>query len=41
VLYGPGDLRLAQGPREAVAVAELIAATPALALLALSTAGTR
>jgi acetylornithine deacetylase len=41
VLYGPGDLRLAHGPREAVAVAELTAATRALALLVVRTAGTR
>jgi acetylornithine deacetylase len=41
VLYGPGDLRLAHGPGEAVAVADLVTAARALALLVVRTAGGR
>jgi acetylornithine deacetylase len=40
VLFGPGDLRLAHGPREAVPVAEVLTATRALVLLMLRAAGT-
>ncbi len=40
VVYGPGDLRLAHGPREAVSRAALLAATRAFALLILRAAGT-
>lgn len=39
VLYGPGDLRLAHGPDEAVSAAELLTATRAFALLILRAAG--
>jgi acetylornithine deacetylase len=39
--YGPGDLRLAHGPRERVPVADLVAVTRALALLAVRSAAPR
>ena len=39
--YGPGDLRLAHGPREQVPVAEVVTAARALALLTLRTCGVR
>jgi acetylornithine deacetylase len=39
--YGPGDLRLAHGPREKVPVAEVVTAARAFALLTLRTAGVR
>jgi acetylornithine deacetylase len=39
--YGPGDLRLAHGPGEAVPVAEVVSAARAFALLAVRTAGLR
>jgi acetylornithine deacetylase len=39
--YGPGDLRLAHGPQERVPVAELVAVTRALALLAVRAAAPR
>jgi acetylornithine deacetylase len=39
--YGPGDLRLAHGPREQVRVDEVVTATRALALLLLRSAGAR
>lgn len=41
VLYGPGDLRLAHGPREAVTRAALLEATCAFALLIFRAAGAR
>jgi acetylornithine deacetylase len=41
LLYGPGDLRLAHGPREAVTRSELLTATRALTLLVLRVAGLR
>jgi DNA helicase-2/ATP-dependent DNA helicase PcrA len=39
--YGPGDLRLAHGPREHVPVADLVAAARAFALLTVRAAGAR
>ncbi len=39
--YGPGDLRLAHGPREKVPVAEVVTAARAFALLAVRTAAAR
>jgi acetylornithine deacetylase len=39
--YGPGDLRLAHGPQERVPVADLVAVTRALALLAVRAAAPR
>jgi acetylornithine deacetylase len=39
--YGPGDLRMAHGPRERVPVADLVAVTRALALLAVRAAAPR
>jgi acetylornithine deacetylase len=39
--YGPGDLRLAHGPAERVPVADLVAVTRALALLAVRAVGAR
>ena len=38
--YGPGDVRLAHGPEEAVAVDEVIRVVEALVLTALRTCGT-
>jgi acetylornithine deacetylase len=39
--YGPGDLRLAHGPRERVPITDVVLAARAFALLALRTAGAR
>jgi acetylornithine deacetylase len=39
--YGPGDLRLAHGPREKVPVAAVVTAARAFALLALRSCGVR
>jgi acetylornithine deacetylase len=39
--YGPGDLRMAHGPQERVPVADLVAVTRALALLAVRAAAPR
>lgn len=41
VHYGPGDAALAHGPDEAVAIAEVLTSTQALALLALDVCGVR
>ena len=38
--YGPGDARLAHGPRESVPVSEVVATARTLALLALDVCGT-
>jgi acetylornithine deacetylase len=38
--YGPGDVRLADGPEEAVEVDEVIGVVEALVLTALRTCGT-
>ena len=38
--YGPGDARLAHGPQESVAVADVVATARTLALLALDICGT-
>jgi len=39
--YGPGDLRLAHGPRERVPIADVVLAARAFTLLAMRTAGVR
>ncbi|MFI5845020.1 ArgE/DapE family deacylase [Catenuloplanes sp. NPDC051500] len=39
--YGPGDVRLAHGPREQVRLSEVVTVTRALVLATLRTAGTR
>jgi acetylornithine deacetylase len=39
--YGPGDLRLAHGPRERVPIADVVTAARAFVLLAIRTAGVR
>ncbi|MGH7539834.1 MAG: M20/M25/M40 family metallo-hydrolase, partial [Gemmatimonadota bacterium] len=41
VLFGPGDVREAHRPDESVSIAELVAATKALALAALRFCGSR
>ena len=39
--YGPGDLRMAHGPRERVPIADVVLAARAFTLLAMRTAGVR
>jgi acetylornithine deacetylase len=39
VHYGPGDASLAHGPREAVPIEEVLTATRALAMVAMSHCG--